>query len=330
MGSGLPLFPEEASTIAGQVDALFFFLVALTIFFTLLVAALIGFFGIRYRRRAENEVPTQVTGSTLLEVGGMVPLLGLAMIAFVWGARIYITMVSPPADALDVSVVAKQWMWKYQHADGQQEINDLHVPLGRPIKLTMTSQDVIHSYYVPAFRVKADVLPGRYTTLWFEATKSGTYHLFCTEYCGTNHSRMIGSVIVMEQSQYQEWLSGGSGGPSASPVATGEQIFQQFGCAGCHRADGNGPGPSLQGIFGQQVQLQDGRTAIADETYLRESVVNPNAKIAAGFQAIMPTFEGQVSEEQLFQLIAYIKSIGPAQPDGAPPENPSDAENPSP
>jgi cytochrome c oxidase subunit 2 len=226
---------------------------------------------------------------------------------FAWGASLYFHLSYPPANALNLYVVGKQWMWKIQHPEGRREINELHVPVGQPIKLTMTSEDVIHSFFVPAFRTKMDVVPGRYTTLWFEATKAGEYHLFCAEYCGTSHSLMIGRVVVMEPVQYQEWLSGGS---SQEPLTVaGERLFQQLGCDTCHRADSRARGPVLEGLFGKSVQLQGGQTVIADEAYIRESILNPNAKLVTGYQPLMPTFQGLVSEEGILQILAYIKSL---------------------
>jgi len=221
---------------------------------------------------------------------------------------------TPPRDATEVYVVAKQWMWKLEHAEGQREINELHVPVGRDVKMIMTSQDAIHSFYVPAFRIKQDVLPGRYTVAWFRATKPGTYHLFCAEYCGTQHSGMIGSVVVMEPAQYEVWMSGGSTGPLS---ASGEKVFAELGCATCHRPDGQGRGPNLQGLFGKTVQLEDGRTVTADENYIRESILDPGAKVLKGFKPVMPTFQGIVSEEQLNALVAYVKSLSSTRPGNA-------------
>ncbi len=222
------------------------------------------------------------------------------MIFFAWGSLIYFQEARPPKGAMEVYVVAKQWMWKFEYEDGQRDINQLHVPVGRDVKMVMSSQDVIHSFFVPAFRIKADVLPGRFTTTWFRPTKVGTYHLFCSQYCGTNHSAMIGQVIVMEPAEYQAWMSGGAS--SGSLASNGQQLFQQLGCATCHRSDTQGRGPNLAGVFGKQVLLDDGRTVIADENYIRESILNPGAKIVSGFKPIMPTFQGQVSEENLMAL----------------------------
>jgi cytochrome c oxidase subunit 2 len=229
------------------------------------------------------------------------------MVMFVWGAIIYFDIYNPPNDALEISVVGKQWMWKSQHPTGQSEINELHLPVGQPVKLTMTSEDVIHDFFLPAFRVKQDVLPGRYTTLWFEATKSGVFPLYCAEYCGTQHSGMIGRIIVLEPAEFEKWLSGGATG--LSMVDMGASLFQRFGCHTCHRDGGTSQGPSLTGLFGKTVKLQDGNTVLADENYIRESILDPRAKIVTGYQPIMPTFKGLVSEEGILQLIAYIKSL---------------------
>jgi cytochrome c oxidase subunit 2 len=311
MFSNLPLFPEQASTMAHRVDALYYFLLAVSGFFAVLIAVLLVAFAFKYRRRAEDERPAAIHGSLGLELTWTLIPFCLAMVMFFWGASIYVSLSRPPDNAMEVFVVGKQWMWKIQHLEGRREINELHVPVGRSVRLTMTSEDVIHSFFVPAFRVKADVIPGRYTTLWFEATKPGTYHLFCAEYCGTEHSGMVGHVVVMEPAEYQTWLSGGP--PAATLASAGQALFEQLGCLTCHRGDTGARGPQLAGLFGRPVQLQSGATVMADETYLRESIINPQAKIVAGFQPIMPTFKGLVSEEGLIQLLAYIKSLQPAE-----------------
>ena len=229
------------------------------------------------------------------------------MVMFVWGAKLFFVTYHPPSNSLEINVVAKQWMWKVQHPEGQSEIDELHIPLGRPIKLILTSQDVIHDFFVPAFRVKKDVLPGRYTTVWFEATKAGEYHLFCAQYCGTQHSGMVGRIVVMEPTQYQTWLSGGTTG--IAMATAGAKLFQTLGCATCHMENDTGRGPSLVGLFGKTVQLQGGKSMVADETYIRESILNPSAKVVAGYQPIMPTFKGLISEDGIFQIIAYLKSL---------------------
>ena len=303
----LPLFPEQASEMARHVDALYFYLLAVSTFFSVLIALLVIFFAIRFRRRSETELPAPVEGSLKLEIAWSVIPLFIALSFFFWGAKLFFAMNRPPDDALDVYVVGKQWMWKIQHADGQREINELHVPVGRAVRLTMTSEDVIHDFFVPAFRMKQDVVPGRYSTAWFQATRPGRYHLFCAQYCGTKHSAMIGWIDVMDPADYQAWLSGGAA--SESLAAAGAKLFQQHACNTCHRPDSLAKGPNLEGLFGKPVQLADGRTVVADESYIRESILNPNAKIVAGFQPLMPTFQGLLSEEALLQLVAYVKSL---------------------
>jgi len=305
MFSNFPLWPERASTMAGNVDALFIFLLIMTGMVTLLIFSCMLYFAARYRYRA-NVPAEQIEGSTPLELTWTIIPLGVFLVIFTWGAVVFFKERTPPRDSTEVYVVAKQWMWKLEHAEGQREINELHVPVGRDVKLIMTSQDVIHSFFVPAFRIKQDVLPGRYTTTWFRATKPGTYHLFCAEYCGTQHSGMIGSVVVLEPAQYETWMSGGSTGPLS---ATGEKIFAELGCVTCHRSDAQGRGPNLQGLFRKPVQLQDGRTLVADENYIRESILDPGAKIVNGYKPVMPTFQGLLSEEQLNALVAYVKSL---------------------
>jgi cytochrome c oxidase subunit II len=311
MLNNFPLWPEQASTMAHRVDALYIFLLIVTGMMALLVCTLLIFFAARFRHRPG--VPAeQIEGSTALEVTWTAIPFFVFMVIFVWGAVVYFTERTPPRDATEVYVVAKQWMWKLEHAEGQREINELHVPVGRDVKLIMTSQDVIHSFFIPAFRIKQDVLPGRYTTAWFKATKPGTYHLFCAEYCGTQHSGMVGDIVVLEPAQYEAWINGGSNGPLS---ASGEKIFAELGCSTCHRTDTQGRGPNLRGVFGTPVQLADGRTVTADENYLRDCILDPGAKRVKGFQPIMPTFQGLVTEDQVNALVAYIKSIGhkPAQ-----------------
>jgi cytochrome c oxidase subunit 2 len=307
MFKNLPFFPAAASAQAGPVDAVFFFMLAVTAFFSVLIAGLVVFFAIKYRRRHDNEIGVAIHGSLALELLWTVIPFVIAMVMFGWGAKVYFDLTRPPAGAMEVYIVGKQWMWKAQHMDGQREINELHVPVGRPVKLIMGSEDVIHSFYIPAFRVKADVIPGRYNTLWFEATQPGTYHLFCAEYCGTKHSGMIGSVIAMEPAAYSAWLSGGRA--EDSPVAAGAKLFQDLACITCHRQGSQGRGPVLTNVFGHEVELQGGAKVIADEAYIRESILNPTAKLVNGFQPIMPTFQGLITEEQLLQLIAYIRSL---------------------
>ena len=307
MFTNFPLFPQQASAQAGQVDGLYFFLVAVSAFFSIVIATLVVVFAIKYRRRHRDEVGYAIHGSLALELMWTIIPFFIVMAMFGWGAKVFFDLYRPPAGAMEIYVVGKQWMWKVQHMDGQREINELHVPVGRPVKLIMGSEDVLHSYYIPAFRVKADVIPGRYNVLWFTATKPGTYHLFCAEYCGTKHSGMVGAVIAMDPEDFQAWLSGG--GASESPVAAGQKLFQDLACITCHTGDATARGPQLTNLYNSTVQLQDGNSVTADDSYIRESIVNPRAKVVAGFQPIMPTFQGLVTEEQLLQLIAYVRSL---------------------
>jgi cytochrome c oxidase subunit 2 len=311
MFTNFPFFPQAASEQAGQIDALYFFLVAVTAFFMALIAILIVVFAVKFHRKHDNEVGVAIHGSLALELLWTIIPLGITMVMFVWGAQVFFHMTRPPNGAMEIYVVGKQWMWKAQHMDGAREINELHVPIGRPVKLIMGSEDVIHSFFIPDFRVKADVIPGRYNTLWFTATKPGRYHLFCTQYCGTKHSNMIGWVTAMEPAEYQAWLGGGPAGGSMAD--NGAKLFQDLACSTCHLENGQGRGPVLKGAYGKPVTLQSGQTVTVDDAYIRESILNPQAKVVAGFQPIMPTFQGLVTEEQLLQLIAYVKSIGGPQ-----------------
>jgi cytochrome c oxidase subunit II len=321
MNSKMPLFPVQASNFAPEVDHLYYFLTAIAVLFTALIFAAIFYFAIRYRRRSDDELPDVIDSHSpvamALEITWSVIPFGLTMIMFVWGTSIFFKESRPPDGATQIYVVGKQWMWKLQHPGGQREINELHIPVGRPIKLTMTSEDVIHSFFIPAFRTKQDVVPGRYSTIWFTPTKAGTYHLFCAEYCGTKHSGMIGWVYVMEPEKYQEWLSGGA--PMGSMAERGGKLFDDLACANCHKPDGSGRCPSLVGLFNRKVQLANGQVVAADEAYIRESILQPNAKIVAGFQPLMPTFQGLVNEEGVIQLVEYIKSLTPTPGGGPPP-----------
>jgi len=309
MDSELPLFPVQASSVAASVDHLLYFLLAVAVFFSVGIFFTIFYFAVRYRRRSESELPVPSEGAMTLEILWSVIPFGLTMIMFAWGASVFFAISRPPDDAQQIYVIGKQWMWKIQHMEGQREINELHIPVGQAIKLTMTSEDVIHDFFVPAFRTKADVLPGRYTTTWFKPTKPGKYHLFCSQYCGTNHYAMVGWVHVMEPQDYQAWLSGGTSGSLAS---SGERLFQDLACANCHHLSGApGRAPDLRNLYGTQVELSDGSHVKFDEDYIRESILNPSAKIVKGYQPIMPTFQGLVTEENVLQLIEYIKSLTP-------------------
>jgi cytochrome c oxidase subunit II len=313
MRSSLPLFPEQASTFAGRVDALYYYLLSVSGFFVLLIFVLIFYFAVKYRRRSEDEQPRPILGNIALEVIWIVIPFILVMIMFAWGANLYFTAFNPPADALEIFVVGKQWMWKVQHPEGRREINELHVPIGYPVKLTLTSQDVIHSFYVPAFRIKMDAVPGRYTSTWFQASETGTFHLFCAEYCGTAHAGMGGQVVVMKPSEYEQWLR--SGAPEEPLAAAGARLFQQLGCSGCHSPNSIVRAPPLEGIYGKPVPLQSGHVVLADEGYIRDSILLPQKDVVAGYAPVMPTFQGRISEEELMQIIAYIRSLGAGTPE---------------
>ena len=306
--SDFPLFPDQASTIAWQVDALYGLLLALTLFFIVLVFGLVIVFSLKYRRKSKDEQPEQIHGSIPLELAWTIIPLFMAIGVFTVGADVYFRIERAPADPLEIYVVGKQWMWKSQHESGKREINTLHVPVGQPVRLTMTSEDVLHDFFIPAFRVKKDVVPGRYTTMWFEASKVGEYHLFCAEYCGTQHSYMVGKVYAMEPGDYHDWLLGGPMA-SESMEKAGERQFAQLGCESCHQGGSGARGPQLAGIYDQKRRLSNGREVVADIDYIRESILHPQAKIVDGYDPIMPVFDGQINEQSLGQIVAYIKSL---------------------
>jgi cytochrome c oxidase subunit 2 len=331
MFDNFPILPPSASSLADDVDALYWGWIAVSAFFSVLIAALVVYFFVRYRRRHQDEMGAPDRASLVLEVGWSIVPLIICLVMFAWGTKVFFDLSRPPADAVEYFATGKQWMWKFQHPTGKREINDLHVPVGRPIKMTMISEDTIHSMYIPAFRVKQDVLPGRYTTIWFEATQVGEYHLFCAEYCGTEHSLMGGTVTVLSQADYEEWLTQG---PEETGDLDGEALFASLACETCHRAGARQRGPQLEGVFGTAQPLTGGGSVIADETYIRESILNPQAKVVAGYDPIMPTYQGQVTEDQILQLIDYVKELGAVSATGArapatsaaPPAAPSEVE----
>jgi cytochrome c oxidase subunit II len=308
MLTDFPLFPEQASTMAGQVDALYIMLCVVTGAVSVLIFTAIFVLSIIYRRRPDNELAEEQEPPKALEAAWIILPFIFFMATFVWGSWLYFELARVPDNALDIYATGKQWMWKFQHPSGQREINTLHVPVNRPIRVTMASEDVIHSLFFPYFRTKADVLPNRYRTLWFEATKTGRFHIFCAEYCGTSHSGMIGWVEVMEPTDYQKWLAGGVEGSLASQ---GEKLFQKYACNTCHTNDATARGPVLVGLYGTPVTLSNDQVVTADDNYIRESILNPQGQIVKGFGPIMPTFQGQVNEEDLLKLLAYIKSLAP-------------------
>jgi cytochrome c oxidase subunit 2 len=310
----LPIFPIAASDLAVKVDRLYLGLVLISAFYLALIFLPMIYFLFKYRRgHRANRTPLQIKTWKVEIVWTLIPFI-MMMGLFGWGADLYYQVEEPPTGALEATVVAKQWMWKIQHAEGNREINELHVPQGRTIKLTMTSEDVIHSFFIPAFRVKQDVVPGRYVTQWFRPIKTGVYHLFCAEYCGADHSLMGGQIIVMDPADYQAWL--GEGRPLNTLVAAGEQLFRTLGCSGCHMGSSIVHAPRLEGLFGKPVPLTGGKVVMADAQYIRDCILL-QSQIPAGYQPVMPRFAGHLSEQELLQLIAYIKSLGDKTP---PPE----------
>ncbi len=311
MQTSFSLFPPNASSVATEMDLLYLFIVAVCGFFTILVTGLVVFFALKYKRRHPDDVGAVIHGSLVLELTWTIIPFILSMVMFIWGASLFYRLSRPPADSMDIFVVGKQWMWKVQHPEGVREINEMHVPVGRNVRITLGSEDVLHDYSIPAFRVKMDAVPGKWTTLWFKATVTGTYHIFCAEYCGTKHSGMIGQVIAMEPQDYEAWLAGGRS--TGTAVQNGERLFTDLACITCHKTDSSGRGPTLANVFGSTVALTDGRSVTADENYLRESIMDSQAKVVKGYQPIMPAFQGRISEENLLQLVAYIKTLKGAQ-----------------
>jgi cytochrome c oxidase subunit 2 len=293
--------------MAADVDRLYWFIVGVTAFFAILVCVLVVYFAVRYRTQDPLKVGSPITGSIPLELAwSVIPFL-ISVVIFAWAAQVFFDLSRPPDQTLEIYATGKRWMWKFQHLDGKAEINELHVPLGRPVKVTFTSEDVLHSLFFPSFRVKADAIPGRYSTVWFNATKTGQWHIFCAEYCGTRHSGMIGTVTVMEPAAYQAWLSGAGGGGTLA--SRGERLFSELACNTCHLGDGSGRGPSLFNKFGTQEQLANGSVVNVDESYVRESILTPQMKVVAGYQPVMPTFQGLLNEESVMALIEYVKSL---------------------
>ena len=300
------LFPREASTIAPYMDALYFFLLGMTVTGLVLVGAILVTFSLRYRK-AVHPVATQIEGSTLLEATWTIIPLGIFLVAFVWGALLYFRIYTPPVNSMNIYIVGKQWMWKAEHPGGQHEINALHVPTGQPIQLTMISQDVFHSFSIPDFRIKREVIPGRYSTVWFEATTPGTYHLFCTQYCGTNHSAMIGEVTALSPADYKKWTQESTSGMSLAQ--NGERLFASMGCNACHNGTAAARGPNLAGVYGSKLTLTNGAQVLVNEAYLRDAILNPSQHVTAGFAPIMPTYQGQISEDGLIDIVEYLKTL---------------------
>ena len=300
------LFPPEASKIAPEMDALFFFMVLVSLIGLTIVILLVTTFCILYSKE-RHPVAVQIEGSTLLEATWTIIPLALFLVCFVWGALLYFRIYNPPTNAMNIYIVGKQWMWKAEHPGGQHEIDSLHIPINRPVQLTMISQDVFHSFSIPAFRVKREVIPGRYSTVWFEATTPGEYHLFCTQYCGTLHSQMIGTITAMKPDDYQAWTAGSTSG--ASLAQNGERLYASLGCNSCHSGQADSRGPNLAAAYGARLQLTNGSYVTVDDAFLRDTILNPSMHVTQGYAPIMPTYQGQVSEEGLIDLVEYIKKL---------------------
>jgi cytochrome c oxidase subunit 2 len=306
-----PLSPPQASNFAAEHDLLFYVLTTLTLLFTLIVGGAVIFFAVRYRAGNKVDRSRPMYENLRLELTWTILPLIMGLIFFFFSARLFVKMKTPPKDAYEIFVIGKQWMWHAQHSGGVRENNTLHVPVGRPVKVTMISQDVIHAFYVPAFRVQMHVVPGRYTQLWFTPTKAGEYHLFCNMYCGTQHSEMGGKVVAMEPKDFANWLS--NGGQSVAPMTmaqAGEKVYNRVACNNCHGAENNLRAPTLYGILGRKRTFSDGTSVVADESYLRESILRPHNRLTAGYDRSMPVYDTQLSEEEVLQLIAYIRELG--------------------
>lgn len=308
--------PEAASNLAGGVDNVLLVITVISVFFFLLISFFLVYYAIKYRRKSENEETPYITGNMVLEViWTLVPSV-LLMVFFVWGYIEFVDMKTPPKDAVEVNVKAKQWLWEFEYYNGKKTINELYVQQNRPVRMIMQSDDVLHSFFVPQFRVKQDILPGTYTQLWFTPTKAGTFDLFCAEYCGTGHSKMLAKVNVLPSEAFARWMEqgkAGAGDAAASdlpPAERGENLYSQRGCNACHSVDGSaGVGPTLKGIYGKTEELESGETVKVDENYLKESIIVPEAKMVKGYQPVMPSFKGILSDDEITSLIEYIKTL---------------------
>ena len=304
------MLPAQGTQYAGRVDDLYMFITFVSLFFFLLVTGLLGFFIVRYRRRGPNDVTPDITHNFKLEVAWTVIPLLLVMVIFFWGFHGYLDATVPPAGALEIQVTARRWVWQFEYPNGTRTVNELHIPVGKPVKLVMSSEDVIHGFFVPSFRLKADVLPNRYTQLWFTPTQEGMNALMCTQYCGTGHSSMGGKIWVESEAKYQEWLENGDASAQSMPLKDlGATLYASRGCASCHSLDGKrGQGPSFKGLFGEQVRMIDGKTLLIDENFIRAKILQPQAEVREGYQNIMPSFQGVLRDREILALVEFIKS----------------------
>ena len=308
IGHALDIWPAAASASAAEADHLILAFTVLTLFLTVPIFIAFTWFAIRYRKGVKADRRHSEARSSAIEMTWMIGPFILTLFFFAWGAQLFMRHKTIPAGGLQIDAIGRQWMWKFQHPGGQSEINDLHVPIGENVVMHMISQDVIHAFYLPALRIQMDVLPDRYTDLWFKADRTGSYHLFCSEYCGTDHSVMGGTITVMEPAAYERWLA--ASGSDISLASAGASLFQSYGCSGCHQGQSTVRAPSLAGLFGKPVPLEDGRTLVADDSYIRDKILNPNDDLIAGYRQVMPSFKGVIAEDDLLRLVAYIKSDG--------------------
>ena len=308
IGHALDFWPPAASASAVETDHLILSFTVLTLLLTVPIFVAFTWFALIYRKGVKADRRLTESRSSAIEMTWMIGPFLLTLFFFAWGAQMFMRHKTIPAGGLQISAIGRQWMWKFQHPGGQSEINDLHVPVGENVVMHMISQDVIHAFYLPALRIQMDVLPDRYTDLWFKADRPGAYHLFCSEYCGTDHSVMGGTLTVMEPAAYQQWL--GASGSDLSLASAGETLFSSYGCSGCHQGQSTVRAPSLVGLYGKPVPLQDGGTVVADDSYIRDKILNPNNNLIAGYKQVMPSFKGVIPEDDLLRLVAYIKSTG--------------------
>lgn len=308
--NGTIFFPEQSSTIASEVDALYYFIFYLSIFFFVLVTGGSFYFAWKYKKKGKDTFTQGLAHNTSLEIFWTVVPTILVFVVFVWGFKTYLKMQVPPSNAIEIKVTGQKWFWTFAYPQGVVTTNELVVPVNKPVNLLMSSKDVIHSFYIPNFRLKNDVLPNRYSALWFEATQEGEFNLFCAEYCGTSHSDMIGKIKVLSEADYELWLASSSGTSDLPPDKWGEELYTSKACFTCHTIDGNaGVGPTFKGIFGRQEKMTDGSTVTVDENYIRKSILEPQAQVVEGFQPVMPTYQGVLKDAEIDALIAYLKTL---------------------
>jgi cytochrome c oxidase subunit 2 len=310
-GNALEIWPQAASRAAVHADYLILGFTVVTLLLTVPIFISITYFAFKYRSGSKANRQTSEDRSVVIELSWMLIPFFLTLIFFVWGALLFSEQKNAPPGALQISAIGRQWMWKFQHPGGQSEINDLHVPEGQPVVIRMISQDVIHALYIPALRIQMDTIPNRYTELWFKADKVGAYHLFCSEYCGTDHSEMDGTLTIMKPVDYQKWLTQSTSG--STTVAAGEALFQSYGCSGCHQAGSTVKAPSLVGLWQKPVPLEQGGTIVADDSYIRDKILQPNDNKIAGYKQNMPAYKGKIAEDDLIRVVSYIKSLAPRQ-----------------